>query len=81
MFSYAETVIDTSVPNRGGGEDGGVPDNNNHHYNDLSDNEGRHGEVEGGHFAKGPWLSLCSAIDSPIPEEEVGEKKGENIPS
>ncbi|CAM9793757.1 unnamed protein product, partial [Ectocarpus sp. 12 AP-2014] len=40
--------------------------------NDSDPNEG---EAGGGHFTKGPWLSLCSAIDAPIAEEGASDSK------
>lgn len=39
--------------------------------------DGRVGEIGGGHFCKGPWLSLCSALDAPAPEEGASDSEGE----
>ncbi|CAM9098599.1 unnamed protein product [Laminaria digitata] len=52
---------------RGSGQDGGESDNDNDES--LSGRGQTKGEAGGGHFRKGAWLSLCSAIDTPIPDE------------
>eukprot|EP00903_Cladosiphon_okamuranus_P019218 g17672.t1 len=53
----------------GGGSDEGI-------YHQLSDDsDGDEGEAGGGHFRKGPWLSLCSALDAPIPEESASDSE------
>ncbi len=40
------------------------------------DSDPDEGEAGGGHFRKGPWLSLCSAVDCPIAEEGASDSKG-----
>eukprot|EP00904_Undaria_pinnatifida_P000390 jgi/Undpi1/10351/HiC_scaffold_29.g12801.m1 len=49
------------------GQDGGESDEDNHQRS----NDRGQSKVEGGggHFGKGAWLSLCSAIDAPIPDK------------
>lgn len=43
----------------------------------MSDRGQSKGEAGGGHFRKGAWLSLCSAIDTPIPDEGSSDARGE----
>lgn len=60
---------------RGPGQDGGESDDDNDER--LSDRGQSKGEAGGGHFKKGAWLSLCSAIDTPIPDEGSSDARGE----
>lgn len=64
-----------SIGNRGMGREGGVSDDDD--GRGLSDSDHDKGEVGGGHFLKGPWLSLCSAVDAPIPEDGASDAKGD----
>ena len=46
---------------------------------DDDHDRGDKGEVGGGHFEKGPWLSVCSAVDAPIPEQGASDTEGEYL--
>lgn len=48
---------------------------------DIGGVNGEKSEVGGGHFEKGPWLSVCSAVDAPIPEEGASDAECELIRS
>lgn len=63
----------TGQQEKGGGSD----DDNPQRRSDDSDRD--EGEAGGGHFRKGPWLSLCSAVDAPIAEEGDSDSKGREV--
>ncbi|CAM9122809.1 unnamed protein product [Ectocarpus sp. 12 AP-2014] len=54
---------------------GGVSDDDSAQRRLSNDSDPNEGEAGGGHFTKGPWLSLCSAIDAPIAEEGASDSK------
>ncbi|CAB1107626.1 unnamed protein product [Ectocarpus sp. CCAP 1310/34] len=54
---------------------GGVSDDDSAQRRLSNDSDPNGGEAGGGHFTKGPWLSLCSAIDAPIAEEGASDSK------
>ncbi|CAM9142835.1 unnamed protein product [Ectocarpus sp. 4 AP-2014] len=54
---------------------GGVSDDDVAQRRLSNDSDPNEGEAGGGHFTKGPWLSLCSAIDAPIAEEGASDSK------
>ncbi|CAM9502581.1 unnamed protein product, partial [Ectocarpus fasciculatus] len=54
---------------------GGVSDEDSAQRRLSNDSDPNEGEAGGGHFTKGPWLSLCSAIDAPIAEEGASDSK------
>lgn len=66
-----------AIDNRGPGQDGG--ESNDDNDESLSDRGQSKSEAGGGHFRKGPWLSLCSAIDTPIPDEGSSDARGKQM--
>lgn len=60
---------------------GGVSDDDSAQRRLSNDSDTNEGEAGGGHFTKGPWLSLCSVIDAPIAEEGASDSKGKAVPA
>lgn len=60
-------------------ESGGISeeDNTQRRGEEEGESDPDEGEAGGGHFRKGPWLSMCSAVDAPIAEEVASDTKGE----
>eukprot|EP00752_Nemacystus_decipiens_P008272 g7396.t1 len=58
-----------------GQHEGGGGANDDNHRRQSDDSDGNEGATGGGHFSKGPWLSLCSAVDAPIPEDGDGDSR------
>ncbi|CAN0026633.1 unnamed protein product, partial [Pylaiella littoralis] len=56
-------------------ESGGASDDDNTQRRSDEESDPDEGEAGGGHFRKGPWLSLCSAVDAPIAEEGASDAK------
>lgn len=78
--THVQTHVGRSTRTRGTGQQeagGGSDDNNHQRQSDDSDRD--EGEAGGGHFGEGPWLSLCSAVDAPIPEEGASDGRGREI--
>lgn len=44
---------------------------------DPAGNQPHGGVVGDGHFGRGAWISLCSALDMPIPQEGASEEEGQ----
>lgn len=57
-------------------ESGGATSDEGNVQRPSDDSDPDEGEAGGGHFSKGPWLSLCSAVDCPIAEEGASDAKG-----
>ena len=78
--THVQTHVGRSTRTRGTGqqEAGGGSDEDNH-QRQSDDSDRDEGEAGGGHFGKGPWLSLCSAVDAPIPEEGASDGRGREI--
>lgn len=58
-------------------ENGGASDDDNTQRRSDEESDPDEGEAGGGHFRKGPWLSMCSAVDAPIADEGATDTKGE----